>query len=143
MAQRAALRLNGTLFVHAGISPKYAEWSEARLNTRVKEELLTGDRLDEESVCKDSSGPLWWRGFSTDSEAELAPHVEMLLAKHQVQRIVVGHTPTSNGVVSRLGGRLILADVGLSTAFTARRACVVMENGEIHALDSGRKLQLK
>lgn len=143
LAQRAALRLDGTLFVHAGISPKYAEWSETRLNTRVREELLTGERMDEDSICKDTAGPLWWRGFATESEAELAPHVEALLAKHQVQRLVVGHTPTQNGVVSRLGGKLILADVGLSTAFTARRACVVIENGQAHALDRGRKLQLK
>ncbi|MBN9660429.1 MAG: metallophosphoesterase [Acidobacteria bacterium] len=143
LVQRAALRLDGTLFVHAGISPKYSEWSESRLNTRVKEELQAGDRLDDESVCKDTLGPLWWRGFSTDSESELAPHVESLLQKHQVRRIVVGHTPTQDGVVSRLGGKLILADVGLSTAFSARRACVVIENGEAHALDRGRKLQLK
>ncbi|QOY88289.1 metallophosphoesterase [Paludibaculum fermentans] len=143
LTQRATLRLGGTLFVHAGISPKYAEWSETRLNSRAIEELQTGERLDDESLCKDTQGPLWWRGFSTDSESELAPHVEALLAKHQVQRIIVGHTPTANGVVSRLGGKLILADVGLSTAFTARRACVVIENGGAHALDRGRKLQLK
>ncbi|MGJ5818861.1 metallophosphoesterase [Paludibaculum fermentans] len=142
LAQRAALRLGGTLFVHAGISPKYSEWSEARLNARVTEELQAGERLDDEGLCKDTSGPLWWRGFATDSEAELAPHVEALLAKHQVQRIVVGHTPTANGIVSRLGGKIILADVGLSTAFTARRACLVIENGVPHALDRGRKLQL-
>ncbi|WP_321475282.1 metallophosphoesterase [uncultured Paludibaculum sp.] len=142
LAQRAALQLDGTLFIHAGLSPKYTEWSESRLNTRVSEELRLGQRLSDDSVCKDPVGPLCWTGFATEPEQALAQHVDEVLAKHQVQRIVVGHTPTSNGVVSRLGGKVILADVGLSAAFTSRRACLVMENGIPHALDRGRKLQL-
>lgn len=137
------LRKSETLFVHAGISPKYSEWSETRFQNRMHEELLQGSRLGNDAVCRDAAGPLWWRGFATDSDAVLEPHVNELLARHQVRRIIAGHTPTANGVASRLGGKVILADVGLSEAFSARRACVVLEGGAIYALDRGQKTQLK
>ncbi|MBI5282056.1 MAG: metallophosphoesterase [Candidatus Solibacter usitatus] len=142
--QRAALRLADTLFVHAGISPKYAEWSESRLNSRVKEELTAGGRQGEDAVCRDLEGPLWWRGFAQDSEASLEAHVGQLLSRHGVKRIIVGHVPTGGrGVVSRLGGKLVLADVGLSSQYGGRRACVVIEGGVAAALDQGKRLQLK
>lgn len=142
--QQAALRLADTLFVHAGISPKYAEWSESRLNSRVKEELATGAKPGDDAICRDPRGPLWWRGFAQDSDASLEAHVGQLLSRHGVKRIVVGHSPTEGrGVVSRLGGKLILADVGLSSRFGGRRACLVIEGGEAAALDQGQRLQLR
>jgi len=145
LQQRAVLKLDESLFLHGGISPKYAEWSESRFNDRIHEELLKGrDLQGKDSVCEDTEGPLWWRGFAQDSEETLATHVDQLLAKHKVQRIIVGHTPTEGkGVVSRLGGKIILADVGLSEYFGARRACVVIENGQAWALDRGQRIQLK
>lgn len=143
LARPVALRMADTLFIHAGISPKYSEWSESRFNARIAEELKLGEKMGEDAVCRDQSGPLWWRGFATESDAALASHVDELLAKHQVRRMVVGHSPTTDGVVSRLGGKVILADVGLSESFSSRRACVVIEGGAAHALDRGRKVQLK
>ncbi len=60
-----------------------------------------------------------------------------------MKRIVLGHTPTKTGVVSRLQGKVILADVGLSQYFGARRACLVLERDGAYALDNGKLTQLK
>lgn len=144
LQQRAALKLGDSLFVHAGISAKYSEWSDSRFNDRVREDIiLPTSQAPEDNVTQDPLGPLWYRGFAKDTEESLAPLVEQVLARHRVKRIVIGHTPTDNGVVSRLQGRIILADVGLSQYFGARRACVVLERGEAFALDRGRLAQLK
>ncbi len=144
LQQRAALKLADTLFIHGGISPKYAEWTEGRFNSRVKEDIiLPMSPTPEENVTQDPQGPLWYRGLAQDPEETLAPLVDQLLAKHKVKRIIIGHTPMKNGVLSRLQGKVIVADVGLSQYYGARRACVILEDGQAFALDRGKKFQLK
>ena len=141
--QKAALVLDGTLYVHAGISPKYVDWSASRIDSRVKEELRLG-KYAPENASADPEGPLWFRGLADGPENELAAHVDQVLAKHKVTRIIVGHTPTRGaGVVSRFGGKVLLCDVGLSAYYGGRKACVVLEAGSAWALDRGQKTQLK
>jgi hypothetical protein len=138
-----ALVLDDTLMVHGGISPKYQEWSVAEITSRVRSELALGPRQPEGGICQDLEGPLWWRGLATQEEPKLAPLVEGLLARHQVRRIVAGHTPTDGrGIVSRLGGRVLLADAGISPLYGAHRACVVVEGGRAYALDRGKRTPL-
>jgi len=142
--QRAVLKLGDSLFLHGGISAKYAEWSESRFNDRVREDIiLPVSPTPEENVTQDMMGPLWYRGLAQDPEPSIAPLVDQLLERHKVKRIIVGHTPTKNGVVSRLQGKVIVADVGLSQYFGARRACVVLEPDGAYALDNGKLTQLK
>ena len=144
LQQRAVLKLGDSLFLHGGISAKYSEWSESRFNDRVREDIiLPMSPTPEENCTQDPMGPLWYRGLAQDSEESLAPLVEQLLAKHKVKRIIIGHTPTKTGVVSRLQGKVILADVGLSQYYGARKACVVLEDGLAFALDRGKQTQLK
>jgi len=144
LQQRAALKLADTLFIHGGISAKYSEWSESRFNERVRQDIILPlSPAPEENVTQDPQGPLWHRGLAQDTEESLAPFVEQLLERHKVKRIIVGHTPTKTGVVSRLHGKVILADVGLSQYYGARRACVVLERGEAFSLDRGKLTQLK
>jgi hypothetical protein len=66
-----------------------------------------------------------------------------VLANYKVKRIIVGHTPQLKGVVSRLGGKVILADVGLAKVFGGPKACVVIENGKAAALHEGKKIPLE
>jgi hypothetical protein len=144
LQQRAVLKLGDSLFIHGGISAKYAEWSESRFNDRVREDIiLPMSQTPEENVTQDPQGPLWYRGLAQDPEESLAPLVDQLLARHKVKRIIIGHTPTKTGVVSRLQGKVILADVGLSQYFGARRACVVLEHDAAFSLDRGKLTQLK
>jgi hypothetical protein len=142
LQQEVILTARDTLFVHGGISPKYLEWSASRFRDRIREELRDPAAAGPEAVFLDQEGPLWWRGLANLPEAAIAEHVDQVLARHKVKRIIVGHTPTQRGVVSRLGGKVILADVGLSAYFGGRRACVVIEGDRAFALDSGRRSEL-
>jgi hypothetical protein len=143
LQQPILLTQHDTLFVHGGISPKYLEWSASRFSSRIGEELRDPAAAGEDAIFHDQEGPLWWRGLAQLSEEAIREHVDDLLARHKVRRVIVGHTPTQRGVVSRLGGKVILADVGLSAYFGARRACVVLEGDQAFALDAGRRTQLK
>jgi len=139
LQQEVILTVRDTLFVHGGISPKYLEWSASRFRDRIREELRDPAAAGSEAAFLDQEGPLWWRGLANLPEASIAEHVDQVLARHKVKRIIVGHTPTQKGVVSRLGGKVILADVGLSAYFGGRRACVVIEGDQAFALDGGRR----
>jgi Calcineurin-like phosphoesterase. len=137
----AVVKINDTLFLHGGISPKYAAMSAEQINAAVRAELSDFAKL-EGGLTLDQEGPLWYRGLAQEDEAALAPHVEALLRSHKAQRIVVGHTPTPGAVLPRFQGRVVAIDVGLSKAYGARRACLILEQGRPYALHRGKKLPL-
>jgi len=47
----------------------------------------------EEHELYASNGPLWYRGWATDSEEQVCKDVETVLAKTGTRRMVMGHTP--------------------------------------------------
>ena len=135
------LKLDDTLFVHAGISPKYADFTIEAVNQRVREELEDFAKL-EGGMVMDQEGPLWYRGLADGSERELETHLAAVLQFHGVKRIVVGHTVNPGAVGARFGARVILADVGLSQSYGGPPACVLIEQGKPLALHRGGKLEL-
>jgi hypothetical protein len=132
----------GTIFVHAGISPKFLPWTPPRFRDRAQQELQL-DSPTRGGLLFDNDGPVWWRGLALEDEAYLAPHVDELLAKWNAKRIVVGHTVQEGGPASRLNGKIILADAGLSAYYKGPRSCVILENGRISALVEGKQVQFR
>jgi len=138
----AVVRIDGTLFLHGGISPKYADWGVRKINDRVRLEL--GDfKTLEGGIVMDDAGPLWYRGLALRG-AELEPHLAAILKTYGVDRIVIGHTYTDGAVVSRFGGRVLQIDVGLSKVYDpeGRNACLEIERGKVRALHRGKRLEL-
>jgi len=136
----AVIKVGDTLFLHGGIGPKYADFSLADLNDRIRREVGDPDPLTA-VVSQDTDGPLWYRGLAQGGP-DLLPHVEAVLARHGVKRIVIGHTPTEGLVLPRFGGRVVQIDVGLSHFYGGPPACLVLEGGQAFALHRGRKLPL-
>lgn len=59
-------------------------------------------------------GPLWFRGYALWDEATTAPQVTAFLDQMKLQRVAVGHTPTSDRKIhSRYGGRVVVMDTGM------------------------------
>ena len=142
LRQRSALlQINDLLFMHGGISPKYATATVAELNRSIHDELENFRKL-EGGVTMDSEGPLWYRGLANGSVEALTNHVDQLLKKHGVKHLVLGHTPTGGAVLPRFDGRVILIDVGLSKAYGGTPACLISENSKLYALHRGKKLEL-
>jgi hypothetical protein len=138
--QNAVIRIGDTLFLHGGISPKYADFSRADLDDRIRSELADPDPLTA-VVSQDPEGPLWYRGLVQD-DSSLARHVEALLRSHGVRRIVVGHTPTEGLVMPHFGGRVVAIDVGLSHVYGGPPAAFVQEDGRTFALHRGSRVPL-
>ncbi len=132
----AVVKINNNLFLHGGISPAYADVTADDINSRVHREL--GDlKLVDGGIVQDPEGPLWYRGLALGNEAELAGHVDAVLKRHEVARIIIGHTPNYRVPKSRFGGKVILADVGLGIAYGSNLSCLVIENNVPYVLDRG------
>jgi hypothetical protein len=137
----AVIRVNDTLFLHGGISPKYAAMTRSDMNRQIISELKNYEKLATGTgIVADEEGPLWYRGLANGNEQELESHLESVLNLHGVKRIVIGHTPTAGAILPRFGGRVILADVGITKAYGSRSACLVIEKDTLAVVHRGRRL---
>jgi hypothetical protein len=134
-----------TIYVHAGVSPKFASLGCDGINDVAARELRNATpsirqlQVARESRCAsrscwpyrrlpmldDEDGPVWYRGYALEPEAIACPKLEWSLAQLGVARMVVGHTiqEPDNGAPGigrmrlRCDGRLVLTDTGFSRAF--------------------------
>jgi hypothetical protein len=138
----AVVRIDGTLFLHGGISAKYADWTVRKINERVRVELQDFTQL-EGGVVQDNEGPLWYRGLALRDEAQ-EPHLQAALKNYQVDRIVVAHTFTEGAIVPRFGGKVIQIDIGLCRLYdpNLRNACLEIEQGKPRVIHRGKRLEL-
>jgi hypothetical protein len=135
------IRINDTIFLHGGISPKYADISREAINERVREELKDFSML-KGGIVMDPDGPLWYRGLAKGEETVLAEHVDQILKLNEARRIVVGHTPTEGVILPRFGGKVLLIDVGLSAYYGSRLSCLLIEGEQVYAIHRGKRLQI-
>jgi hypothetical protein len=122
----AVVKIDGTLFVHGGLSAEYTRYSLDDINRRTSAAMLTGDDQPS-SILNDPLGPLWYRGLVTrDADAEAkrtaarAPssspdgELDTVLSAYDAQRLVIGHTPDLKGIEVLSRGRLARIDTGNS-----------------------------
>jgi len=139
LQRKAIIKINDTLFVHAGISAKFAAMSVEEINQNTRKELK---ELTVNGFVMDQEGPFWYRGMATGSEDTLTPLVESVLKSLEVNRIVLGHTPTTGAIMPRFNGRVILADVGLASVYNGALVSLIIEGGKAIALHRGTKLEI-
>jgi hypothetical protein len=124
----AILKIDGTLFVHGGISAEYARFPLDAINKRVAAAMAAGDD-NPTSVLTDPLGPLWYRGLvTTDTDAQAVraaakppaasmtadQELDAVLAAYGAKRLVVAHTPSLKGIQITGNGRLARIDTGNS-----------------------------
>lgn len=143
ISHNTAIRINDTLFVHAGISPKYAKWSLDQINDAVRGELADFEKLHG-GLATDPDGPLWYRGLAQGDQKALGRVVDDVLRNFGVNRIVIGHSYADAAITPRLGGKVIMIDIGLSRVYDnlGKLGSLVIENGKAYALHRGTMLPL-
>ena len=139
---RICVEVAGTVFVHAGIHPRYASLGCDGINARAAEELSRavprgGERRSFRSrsaMLEDQEGPVWYRGIA---ESDDCSELQRSLSALRARRMVVGHTIQEHGKMRlRCGGALALTDVGMTRGYDgmlghANRVAV------LHVLDQG------
>lgn len=127
----AAVRVNGILFLHGGVSPRVAPLGCRGINDNIRADLTTGFEKFRatplETFAGGEDGPLWYRGLARDDELP-DEAVTKILEAAQVKAIVIGHTVTETGrITPRFGGRVVQIDTGMLTE--------VYKNGRPSALE--------
>ena len=115
-----AIRLNGIIFVHAGLSPAVMQrnLSLKDINVVIRNGLdLRSSRVAFSDTVKflfGSQGPLWYRGYHYEMEncyaMATASQLDSILEYYGADAIVVGHTEVDS-VLGLFNGRIIAIDV--------------------------------
>jgi hypothetical protein len=140
--QNVIVKINDNLFMHAGLSPKYATYSIRDINERIRKELTDFRKLEGGFTLDDTDGPLWYRGFAQEDTPEIRAHVDAQLKTHGVSRMIIGHTPTGGAVLPRFGGKVVLIDVGMSRVYGGPPSCLVIEKGIGYVVHRGQRIDL-
>src|SRR5579883_3431787 len=85
----AIVNIDGFLFLHGGISPKYVEMPLADINRKVRAELRDFSLL-QGGISTDEQGPLWYRGLAQDpEEPKSAALVQSILTSFGATHVIV------------------------------------------------------
>ncbi len=86
-----------------------------------------------------SDGPFWYRGTSLCNINTESFITERFLKRVKASRVVIGHTPTTNGkVVDRMDGLVIRLDSGmLKSYYKGQPSALIFENGGINVHYAG------
>lgn len=145
----AIVVIDGTLFVHGGLSAAFATLSVEEIDRRVAAALKAADAAPG-AIINDPAGPLWYRGLAAQPAAELdgsappgardAPiqaELDTVLRAEGASRMVIAHTPVPTGVPGGVailyGGRLARIDTGISAAFGGTLGWLEIVDGHFSA----------
>ncbi|MEM9695986.1 MAG: metallophosphoesterase [Myxococcota bacterium] len=120
------LRLDDTLFVHAGLLPKHVTIGIEELNTRAKAFLLEGERKHW-GFFADWDSPLNMRHYSKSPSAGDCALLAETLKRTGTKRMVVGHTPQVRGVTAYCADQVWAIDVGVGRCCGNNRGALAIE----------------
>ncbi len=114
-----------TIACHAGIGPRVVkEYSSVEQINGVVERLFkdadmhTMQRLAYRHTLLLGQGPLWTRIYADENDQRACGQLSQVLGVLGAQRMIVGHTVQITGRPTiRCGGRLIMADTGMSSFY--------------------------
>jgi Calcineurin-like phosphoesterase len=141
----AVVQIDGTVFVHGGISPAIADLRCEAINETIRREI-TGD-IDKTrsnplmSLAARPDGPLWYRGLAEEPDT-FAPAVDDILARQHASAIVVAHTVTPDSRIrTRFDGKVVQIDTGMQPAYVSsgRASALAIERGVMTAIYTDRK----
>ncbi|OBZ72636.1 Fatty acid synthase subunit alpha [Grifola frondosa] len=125
-------------FVHGGLAPSYPDLTPfpSRINDLASSLLyklqhrtpplphpphpypgLPADATLAEQRLYETDGPLWYRGWALEPEERVCAEVDAVLEKTGTRRMIMGHTPDFQRIVSRCHGKIIIIDTGISHAY--------------------------
>ncbi|MFK8053799.1 MAG: metallophosphoesterase [Woeseiaceae bacterium] len=137
------LRIDDSLFVHGGLDPAAERLPIQAINEQIRAELLDARSSDDDSIINRADSPLWYRGLAVLPETEEnRALLDAMLAYYGVKRIVIAHTPLLGSIVPRFGGRVLVADVGLSAHYGRGRAILLIEDQQPFVLLNGARVEL-
>ena len=142
-----AFMLGPLLFVHGGLSPRWAEHGLDSLRAQAEAAWAARPEfyheLEPQGIFRDPLGPLWHRAYAVGNAKVVRDDLQEALRLVEATQMFVGHTRTDSlpeGLPSvpllRHRGRLVMTDVGLGEPGEPGCALVI-ERGRIEMWTPG------
>jgi hypothetical protein len=113
----AAVKINGVLYIHGGVSDTVANLGCEGLNAEVQRDLAAATVATEQiksMLSATETGPLWYRGMASEPEDTFEPMLASILKRLDARAVVIGHTPIPSAqITTRFGGRVVMIDTGM------------------------------
>ena len=136
----AVIRINDTLFLHAGLGPSFAAAPRPAMNAAVSAALNERPAPQYPDILENQEGPLWYRGLSQNPEPAETANLENVLRSQGVARIIVGHTKVTSTVLPRFNGRVLIADIAVPRGHQDPHAFLIYENGAWVTIHRGQRV---
>lgn len=141
----AVVKINDTVFLHAGFSEPFSTWKLETINSVLTKELK--EFMDDIAyrrqqprntrIVYQPQGPLWYRDLVSKDEALMEKEFGRILANLGAKSMVVAHTPTQSAVsmeyMNRFGKRLFMIDTSISSFMgmgEGQPSALIIENGK-------------
>jgi hypothetical protein len=140
----AVIKINDTVFLHAGFSESFSTWKLETINSVLTRELkrIMNDieygrqpSLQSTRIVYQPQGPLWHRDLVSKDEALMEEEFSRILANLGAKSMVVAHTPTQSAVsveyMNRFGKRLFMIDTSISSfmGMESHPSALIIEKG--------------
>ncbi|RIB20076.1 Metallo-dependent phosphatase-like protein [Gigaspora rosea] len=146
--QIASIVENDTLFVHGGIDIEWAKKGIENINILGKELVNKTTKMlsrenptitwnamnvtkEEASIFLDVNGPLWMRKYAEKEDEYIKKMLDEVLEILKVKRMVIGHTPLSNRILSKYNGKVYVIDVGISSYYGGNLAALEIVGDQV------------
>lgn len=139
-SHNAAIRINDSLFLHAGLGPSFAAAQRPAMNAAVSAALNERPLATYPDILENQEGPLWYRGFSQNPESTETANLENVLRSQGVARVIVGHTKVTSTVLPRFNGRVLIADIAAPRGHQDPHAFLIFENGAWTTIHRGQRV---
>ena len=96
-SHNAVVKINDSIYLHGGISAKYASMTIGEINEAIAAELNDFSKIKDGDIVTGEDGPLWYRGLAQGDPAAIAGDLDKALQAFGVKRIVIGHAHGGNG----------------------------------------------
>ena len=139
MSHDALHIMDDTLFLHGGLSQEYITLSVDEINHAIRDALQNDPQAD---ILNGDNSPLWYRGNAIETQAGAA-EIAALLDTYDVARIIIGHTPQTDGIKTLYDGKVIIVDTGMSAYYKGTRSYLRLDGEGITAINdsSGQLLE--
>jgi len=114
-ARNTVVIVGDTVFVHGGLTPRYAAAGLDAINQAARAFFLGEGPLS--SILQSEDSPIWYRGYSGEESPEVCAELEDALTRVHASRMVVGHTVQEGGIGSACEDRVWRIDVGLARVY--------------------------
>ena len=138
-SHNAVIKINDILFLHGGISPRYAAMSLQTLNQGVTASF--GHKVKKK---KRKDRPPFYRGLAKGDENTVKAELEAAINNFGIRHIVIGHSRTRSQVIElKADGEVIMIDVGMSkTVRNGPAMSLLIENDKFYAVTPEEKKEL-